>query len=82
MNAAVLDVTRLDSIRCPDYSSVSLRVDREFRFRTSVLLAYLSVVNLLDRENIARYYWNRVENRQDVVPQAPILPVFGLEYRF
>ena len=82
LNAAVLDVTRLDSTRYPDYSSVSLRVDREFRFRTSVLLAYLSVVNLLDRENIARYYWNRVENRQDIVPQAPILPVFGLEYRF
>jgi len=82
LNAAVLDLDYLDSFRYPDYSSVSLRVDREFRFRTSVLLAYLSVLNLLDRENIARYYWNRVDNKQDIVPQAPILPVFGLEYRF
>ncbi|MHB8054077.1 MAG: TonB-dependent receptor [Candidatus Aminicenantales bacterium] len=82
LNAAVLDLTYLDSRRYPDYSSVSFRLDREFRFKTSVLLAYLSILNLLDRENIARYYWNRVDNKLDIVPQAPILPVFGLEYRF
>lgn len=82
LNAAVLDLDYLGSFRYPDYSSVSFRLDREFRFRTSVLLAYLSVLNLFDRENIARYYWNRVENKQDIVPQAPILPVFGLEFRF
>lgn len=82
LNAAVLDLTHLDSSRYPDYSSVSFRMDREFRFRTSVLLAYISVLNVLDRENIARYYWNRLENKQDVIPQAPILPVFGMEYRF
>ncbi|MBN1939872.1 MAG: TonB-dependent receptor [Candidatus Aminicenantes bacterium] len=82
VNSAILDTSRTDAARYPDYISVSLRADREFRFRKSVLLAYISILNALDRENVARYYWDRIDNKPGAIPQTPILPVFGLEYRF
>jgi hypothetical protein len=82
LNTAVLDTARLVSARSPDYHSLSVRIDREFRFKSSVLLAYLSVVNALNRKNVARNYWDRISNNPGVIHQSPILPVFGLEYRF
>ncbi|MCX6565724.1 MAG: TonB-dependent receptor [Candidatus Aminicenantes bacterium] len=81
-NTAVLDTAQPGAARYPDYSFVSLRADREFRFKTSVLLAYVSVLNALNRKNVARYYWDRISNNLGVIYQSPILPVFGLEYRF
>lgn len=82
VNSAILDTSRTEAARYPDYVSVSLRADREFRFRKSVLLAYFSVLNALNRKNVARYYWDRISNEPGVVYQTPIIPVFGLEYRF
>jgi len=82
LNAAILDTSRSDSGRYPDYSSVSVRADREFRFKTSVLLAYVSVLNALNRKNVCRYYWDRISNNPGLIYQSPIIPVFGLEYRF
>jgi hypothetical protein len=82
LNTAILDTTSSGSSRYPDYHSLSVRIDREFRFKSSVLLAYLSVVNALNRKNVARNYWDRISNNPGVIYQSPILPVFGLEYRF
>ena len=82
LNTAILDTARTDAARYPDYMSLSLRADREFRFQKSVLLAYFSVLNALNRKNVARFYWDRMANQLGVIYQSPIIPVFGLEYRF
>jgi len=82
VNSAILDTSRMDAARYPDYISLSLRADREFRFQKTVLLAYVSVLNALNRKNVGRFYWDRISNKPGVIYQMPIIPVFGLEYRF
>ena len=82
LNRSVLDGTRVNQMRMPDYHSLNLRVDRHFDFRTSNLAIYFSVWNAYNRKNVAQYYWNGLEQRQDIIYQWSLLPVFGLEYEF
>jgi hypothetical protein len=79
---AVLDESRINAARCPDYHSLNLRFDRRFHFMGSNLVFYLSVWNAYDRKNLAGYYWNDAEGIQDRIYQWRILPIFGLEYEF
>ncbi len=69
-------------MRYPDYHSLNLRVDRRFHFARSNLVAYLSVWNAYDRDNVASYYWNADERRPGVIRQCGILPLFDFEYEF
>ncbi len=78
----VLDQTRINKARYPDYHSLNIRFDRRFHFQRSNLIFYLSVWNVYNRKNLATYFWNDIENKQDAIYQWGILPVFGLEYEF
>lgn len=82
LNRAVLDENRINEARYPDYHSLNVRLDRRFHFSSSNLIFYLSVWNAYDRKNIATYYWNEKENKQDVIYQWSMLPIFGLEFEF
>lgn len=82
LRRAVFDGTRINESRYPDYHSLNVRVDRRFHFKGSNLVIYFSVWNAYNRKNIASYYWNEVENKQDVMYQWSTLPVFGFEYEF
>jgi len=79
---AVLDDSRINAARYPDYHSLNLRFDRRFHFTGSNLVFYLSVWNAYDRKNLAGYFWNDAEGIQDRIYQWRILPIFGLEYEF
>jgi len=79
-NQAVLDENRINAARYPDYHSLNLRFDRRFHFSRSNLVFYLSAWNVYNRKNVASYYWNQVDNRQDTIYQWNLLPIFGLEF--
>jgi len=78
----VLDRTRVNEARYPHYHSLNLRADRRFHFGGSNLIVYLSIWNAYNRKNVSMYYWNEIEDKQDVIYQWSMLPVMGFEYEF
>jgi hypothetical protein len=82
VDSGILDESRINESRLPDYHSLNIRVDRRFHYRASSLIVYLSIWNVYARENIASYYWNEIDNKPDTYKQWSTLPVIGLEYEF
>ncbi len=81
-NIGIVDETRIQGDRLPAYHTLVLRVDRKFQFRRSSLSAYLSVSNVYNRKNVARYYWNRTKHVVEPVYHLPIFPIIGVMYEF
>jgi len=81
-NIGIIDQHRVNAERYPDYHSLNVRIDRKFYFSSHMLDIYLSVWNAYGRENVAGYFWNATENRQDTQYQWSALPVLGVEYEF
>jgi len=81
-NRAILDQARIYEDRYPLYMTFNLRIERRFNFKRSQLYLYLGALNLLNRKNLDRYFWDRIENKKGSIYQAPLLPVFGVEYNF
>ncbi len=81
-NRVVYDENKINEDRYPDYHSMNIRFDRRFNFSKSNIVFYLSVWNTYNRKNIANYFWNDKEQKQDEVYQWGLLPIFGVEYEF
>jgi hypothetical protein len=81
-STGIYDALQINGLRMPDYHSLSLRFDRRFHFRSSSLIAYLSIWNVYGRRNIAGYYWNEVDARVQAVEQFGTIPILGLEFEF
>jgi hypothetical protein len=81
-NIGIIDQNLVNTERYPDYHSLNLRVDRKFYFSSHMLDIYLSVWNAYNHKNVAGYFWNATENRQDTQYQWSVLPVLGVEYEF
>jgi len=82
MHRMVLDESRVNAVRHPNYHSMNLRFDRRFHFSLSNLIFYLSVWNVYNQKNVAMLFWNDEEKKEDVIYQWLMLPIFGLEYEF
>lgn len=82
LNRAVLDQNNINGARYPAYHSMNVRFDRRFHFSATNLVFYFSVWNAYNRQNVASYFWNQVENRPDVIRQWGMLPIFGLEFEW
>lgn len=68
-----------NSMRLPNYHRLDLTVKHRFIFKNDMEIELIaSVTNLYNRKNI--FYVNRVTN--DVIYQFPILPSFGLSWKF
>ena len=78
----VLDNSRINSSRLPDFHSLNIRVDRRFYFQSSTMVVYLSIWNAYGRKNVAAYSWNEIDNKIDTEKMWGTLPVFGIEYEF
>lgn len=78
----VLDGTRINGERHPDYHSMNVRVDRRFNFDRSSLVVYLSIWNVYDRRNVAGYLWDVENERVKTLYQWGMLPIFGIEWEF
>jgi outer membrane receptor protein involved in Fe transport len=81
-NIGITDQSKVQAARYPDYHSLNLRVDRKWYFDRHMLDIYLSVWNAYNHKNVAGYFWNSTENKQDVRYQWSVLPVLGVEYEF
>ncbi len=82
INRSVRDEALVNAERFPAYHSLNLRVDRRFNWSGSNLIVYLSIWNAYNRENVSDYYWNEIEQKQDVIHQWSALPIIGMEYEF
>ena len=78
----VLDESKTNSKRLPDFHSLNIRADKRFHFQSSTLIVYLSVWNAYARENIAAYTWNEIDNKPDKEKMWGLLPIFGIEFEF
>jgi hypothetical protein len=78
----IIDPSRANDERRPDYHSLNLRIDRKYFFEQHMLDIYLSVWNAYNRKNVAQYFWNNTTNAQDIQYQWGLLPVVGVEYEF
>jgi hypothetical protein len=78
----VLDASRINEARYPDYHSLNVRFDRRFQFQGSNLVWYVSVWNVYNRKNVAGYSWNALKGQLDTAYQWGRLPIFGLEWEF
>ena len=68
-----------NSERLPFYHRLDITLKKQFKFQNkSILEVVLSVTNAYNRNNI--FYVNRVTN--DEIYQFPLLPSFGLSYKF
>lgn len=81
-NKGILDLTKINSVRLPDYHSLNIRLDRRFYFEKTNLVIFLSIWNVYNRENISVYTWNEVKNKLTKEVGWNTLPVFGIEYEF
>lgn len=69
----------LNTGRLPSYHRLDMTIKHRFMFKNSMELELIaSVTNLYNRKNI--FYVNRVTN--DIIYQFPILPSFGISWKF
>ncbi len=82
VNRAVFATTDFNSSRYPYYMRIDLRVDKKIDFSKASLVAYLELQNVLDRENVYRYYWDDFEREPATVYQWAFFPVGGISVQF
>ena len=81
-NSGIFDSLHINAKRLPVYHSLNIRMDKRFYFRTSNLVLYLSIWNILNRKNVASYYWNTIDNFPARVLGWGLLPAVGVEFEF
>lgn len=82
LNAYIIDQSRINEERYPDYNSLNLRIERRFYFSGSSLIIYIEVWNVLDNDNVYFYYWDKNKIEMGTKYQYNRLPILGIEYEF
>ncbi|MGE5681998.1 MAG: TonB-dependent receptor [Bacillota bacterium] len=82
LNLGIIDQSRINSERYPDYHTLNLGIEKKFFFNSQSLDLYLSIMNTYNRKNVAAYVWNSIENKKDTRFQWSIIPIIGIEYEF
>jgi hypothetical protein len=78
----IFDLDRVNAERLPAYVRIDIRLDRTFTVRDKPLLVFLGVQNVVNRQNVAGYTWNRRLNEPQVNDQLGLFPLIGMEWRF
>ncbi|MCX6152268.1 MAG: TonB-dependent receptor [Ignavibacteriales bacterium] len=76
----IIDDSKINEERYPDYHSLNIRVDKKFFFSSQSVDIYLSIWNTYNRKNITEYVWNADKNLQETIFQWSIMPIFGIEW--
>jgi hypothetical protein len=75
-------LNQVNAVRLPDYIRIDARVDRVFLFHGKPLRVFFGAQNLINRQNIAGYTWNRSSNQLEVNKQIGVFPLIGIDWRF
>lgn len=78
----IFDLRQPNSVRLPDYVRIDARVDRVFSFKGQPLRVFVGAQNIINRQNVAGYIWNRSSNEIQVNKQIGLFPLIGLDWRF
>lgn len=70
-----------NNLRYPDYSRWDIRIDNKYYLGGSSLVFFLELQNILDRKNIARYYYND-DGEKESVYQFRLFFILGIRYEF
>lgn len=81
-NKGIIDLSKINGERLPDYHSLNLRADRRFYFDSTNLVVFLSIWNVYNRDNVSAYSWNEVKNKLAKETGWNVMPIFGVEYEF
>lgn len=78
----IFDLTQVNALRLPAYARVDFRVDRMLTVRGKPLRLFFGAQNVINRENIASYIWNRSANQVQVNKQIGLFPLIGMDWTF
>lgn len=81
-NRGIYDTDLYNKARMPDYARLDLRVDQTFNIGRTVLMIYVEVLNVLNRDNYYNYYWSSFYDQIRSNKQFPRVPILGLSYQF
>lgn len=76
----VLNRPLTNTVQLPTYVSLSIRADKRWYYQSSTLTAYLSIMNVLNNQNVKGYVWNAQTNSIQPNYMWGIIPVFGVEF--
>jgi hypothetical protein len=78
----IFDLNLVNAVRLPNYVRIDVRVDRVFSFHGTPVRVFAGAQNVLGRNNIAGYIWNRSSNEVQVNKQIGVFPLIGMDWRF
>ena len=78
----IFDLNRVNHERLPNYFRIDVRADRTFTVRDKPLLVFVGFQNVINRNNVAGYTWNRRSNTVELNEQLGIFPLIGMDWRF
>ena len=81
-NRFVLDLTRINTLRMPDYQRLDIRIDNRQHFSGWNLVSYVEVQNVSDRDNVFMYVWNEKTRSEQVVNQIGLFFLGGFKIEF
>lgn len=82
VNREVYATDQFNSARYPYYMRIDIRVDKKFDFKSTSIIGYVELQNVLDRENIYSYYWNENSKKPGTIYQWAFFPVGGISVQF
>ena len=81
-NRGVLDMTKLNGARLPDYQRLDLRMDKRFNYEGWSMVFFVEILNVYNHKNIQNYIWNPKTRRQASLNQYSFLPAAGFNLKF
>ena len=78
----IFDLGQVNGVRLPAYGRMDARVDRVFSFHGNPLRVFFGAQNIINRQNIAGFIWNRGSNEIQVNKQIGVFPLIGIDWRF
>ena len=81
-NLGIIDMSRFNRSRLPDFHSLYLRMDRRYFLERRNVILFVEIWNSYNRENVYDYYWNQAERRRDSLTAFTLIPVGGVKVEF
>lgn len=81
-----VDGTRLvplyNTSNLPTYTSLDIRAEKRWNFKSWTLITYIDIQNVLNKKNITEYKWNKFTKQIEANESIGILPTIGINAMF